>query len=160
MPPEQFIWITRWRDFQHYKPNPDRGPAWIKTHTAQLADDRYLQLTDRQRALLHDLRMMFATFRGRLVYDRRMITRQRNVQTRDDDIKALTNAGLVDICSRYVLELRLEHFYTGSIPELEVEKEEDKPPYPNPVVDVDLADAEERKRVLTGEGILHDLNTL
>jgi hypothetical protein len=108
VPPDLFIWIPRWRDFQHYKPDPERGPAWIKTHTAQLADDGYLELTDRQRSLLHDLRMMFATFRGRLAYDRRRIARQRNLQTRDDDVKALVDAGLLQLVSRATLEQSLD----------------------------------------------------
>lgn len=34
---------------------------------------------------------------------------------------------------------------------------EDKTPYPNPVVDVDLVDHEERQRILTGEGVLNSL---
>jgi hypothetical protein len=156
MTDEQYVWIPRWRDFQHYKPNPDRGPAWIKTHTAQLHDDRYLGLTDRQRSLLHDLRMMFATFRGRLGYDRRRITRQRNLQTRHDDVMALVHAGLIDICSREALELRLEEFYGGSSLEVEQEEEEEKKPPTQPVQVDDARDPEPdvdpdfRQAVLTG----------
>lgn len=129
--PELWIWVSKWATFQHYKPDPERGPAWIKTHTAQLADDRYLQLTDRQRSLLHDLRMMFATFRGRLAYDRRMIARQRNLQTRDEDLKSLVSAGLIVILSRESLERNLEQFYSRSRAEVEVE-EEKNPSLPQP----------------------------
>ena len=41
---ELWIWVTRWDDFQHYTPEPDRAPAWIKSYTKQLDDDRYLSL--------------------------------------------------------------------------------------------------------------------
>ena len=93
MSDDRYVWITRWEDFQHYEPRRDRGPAWIKDHTAQLSDERYLRLTDRQRALLQDLRRGFAMTRGRLPDDCRMITRQRNSQTRRSDLDALNDAG-------------------------------------------------------------------
>lgn len=127
---ESWIWIRRWNDFQHYKPNPERGPAWIKNHTAQMHDERYLDLTDRQRSLLHDLRMMFATFRGRLSHDLAMISRQRNRQTRHEDVKALVDAGYITILSREGLDRALDNFYKRSRAEVEVEKEEEKPPTP------------------------------
>lgn len=129
--PVQYIWIVRWRDFQHYKPNRDRGPAWIKTHTAQLHDERYLRLTNRQRGLLHDLRMVFATTRGRLPLDAPMIARARHCHTRDDDLAALNHAGLIEFVSRATLDQRLRHLYRSSIPEKELEKEQKKNP-PNP----------------------------
>ena len=136
MPPKTYIWISRWEDFQHYRPRRDRGPAWIKTHTSQLSDSRYLELTDRQRSLLHDLRMMFATFRGRLTHDCAMLARQRNAQTRRDDVEALVHAGHIEVVSREVLEKRLEHFFKSRSPEVEVEEEKEKeePTHPNPIV--------------------------
>jgi len=130
---DRYIWISRWPDFQHYKPNPARGPAWIKQHTAQLSDTRYLSLDNRQRALMHDLRMLFATFRARLTHDRRMIGQLRNAETRHADLQRLVDAGLIQIISRETLEQRLELFYRRSRAEVEVEKEEDKnPPLPQP----------------------------
>ena len=125
-----YIWIPRWRDFQHYKPDPERGPAWIKTHTAQLNDDRYLDLTDRQRALLHDLRMMFATFRGRLRHDAPTIARHRNTQTRHADLVSLNHAGLIEVISRETLEQRLDQLYSRSRAEVEVEVEKKNPSLP------------------------------
>lgn len=122
---EDFIWLSRWETFQHYKPDPERGPKWIKTHTAQLADSRYLDLTDRQRALLHDLRMMFATFRGRVPCDAPMIARHRGRHTRDVDLDSLNHAGLVEFVSRATLERRLEQLYSRSRAEVEVEKEKE-----------------------------------
>ena len=130
---DQYVWISRWSDFQHYRPNPERGPAWIKQHTSQLSDDRYLSLTDRQRSLLHDLRMVFSAFRGRLPRNTLTIARQRHRQTFRSDIDALEQAGLIQIISRETLEQRLDLFYRRSRVEVEVEKEEDKnPPLPQP----------------------------
>jgi hypothetical protein len=138
--PELWIWVNRWPEFQHYKPDPERGPAWIKTHTAQLSDDRYLKLTDRQRALLHDLRMLFATFRGRLAYDRAMIARQRNLQTRDEDLNTLIQAGLLVILSRASLDHALEQFYSNSRAEKKKRREElDIEPNPPQPVQIHVA---------------------
>lgn len=126
MTDEVYIWIAKWKQFQHYKPDPERGPKWIKDYTAQLDDTRYLDLTDRQRALLRDIRDVFATYRGRLPYDTRTITRERHSQTRDADLKALNHAGFLDIISRETLEQRLEEFYSGSSAEVEVEVEKEQ----------------------------------
>jgi hypothetical protein len=153
-----FIWISRWREFQHYKPDPSRGPAWIKSHTSQLSDDRYLNLTARQRALLHDLRHMFATFRLRLGYDKRMITRQRNAQTFHTDIEALVDAGLLELVSRATLEQRLEELYSRPRAEVEVEKRREEP---TPTLPVDVTDSDIAKAVRNGTLIaVKDINSL
>lgn len=130
----QWIWICRWEDFQHYPPDRDRGPAWIKQHTPQLADERYTDLPPRARALLHDLRMAFATARGQLSDNTRTLSRRVFGQVRRDDLDLLAGAGLIEICSRATLEQRLEAFYTSRAParsqdlEKEVEEEETKSP--------------------------------
>lgn len=137
--PERWIWIARWEEFQHYTPSRERGPAWIKDYTAQLADERYLRLSDRSRALLRDLRDIFATMRGRLPDDSRMITRLRHSQTRRDDLTSLNDAGFIAILSREDLEVALEKFYTSRAParsqekEVEEEREQTEPePAPEP----------------------------
>ena len=122
--PAKYILISRWREFQHYKPNRDRGPAWIKDYTAQLNDARYWQLTDRQRALLRDLRDVFAMTRACLPHDAAMVARARHSQTRHSDLKALNRAGFIEVISRATLEQRLEELYNNST--LEVDKERDK----------------------------------
>lgn len=109
---DQWIWIAKWDEFQHYKPEPHKPPAWIKDYTKQLRDDRYLALTDRQRALLRDLRDVFAVTFGRVPRDTRAVSRHRHSQTLNSDIDALNHAGFIDIISREVLEQRLEHFYS------------------------------------------------
>jgi hypothetical protein len=110
----KYIWVTRWEEFQHYKPDPKRGPAWIKAYTAQLHDDRYLGLTDRQRSLLHDLRLIFAVTRGRLPRSEAVIARHRHRQTFRSDLEALNRAGLIEFVSRAGLEQRLETLYSRS----------------------------------------------
>ena len=126
---DEYVWITRWEEFQHYAPRRDRGPAWIKDHTAQLDDERYLDLTDRQRALLGDIRRVFAMTRGRLSRDTRTISRHRHAQTRDADLVALNHAGFIEFVSREALDHRLEKFYASRAParsqEAEAEAEED-----------------------------------
>ena len=120
-----YIWISRWEEFQHYKPERDRGPAWIKSYTKQMLDDRYLRLTDRQRALLRDIRDVFAMTAGRLPRDTRTISRHRHQQTRDADLQALNRAGLIEFCSREGLEHRLEILYDSRAPARSSEEEEE-----------------------------------
>ncbi len=126
-----YIWIVRWGDFQHYKPERDRAPAWLKTYTKELDDERYLRLTTHQRALLHDLRRAFARTHGRLARDSRQLTHRFHVRVTSAQLEALNHAGFIDFCSREVLEHRLELLYTSRArdrahhPEVEEEKEQE-----------------------------------
>lgn len=123
---DMYVWITRWDEFQHYKPERDRAPAWIKDYTKQMNDDRYLRLTDRQRALLRDLRDVFAVTFARLPRDTRVISRHRHRQTFRSDLDALEQAGLIEQISRETLERRLEKLYTSRAPARSKEKEEEE----------------------------------
>ncbi len=118
-----YIWVNRWDEFQSFQKKRGKpwAPPWIKTYTAQLVDNRYLDLTDRQRALLHDLRMIFAMTSGRLRYDTRTISFHRHRRTCDADLEALNHAGLISFCSGTVLEQRRNMFWNRSNPEVEVE---------------------------------------
>lgn len=126
---DDYIWISRWDEFQHYPPQRDRGPAWIKSYAAQLDDEAYWRLSNRQRALLHDLRLMFATMRSRLPHDRRMIESRRLAETRQADLDALNDAGFIRVVSREGLEECLEVLYASRAParspEEDVEEETD-----------------------------------
>jgi hypothetical protein len=112
----KWLWITRWDEFQHYPPEPDRGPSWIKDYTKQLRDVRYLNLSDRQRALLSDLRRVFAVMFPWVPRDVAVIARQRGRQTFRADLEALNKAGFIEFCSRPTLERRLEEFYASRAP--------------------------------------------
>jgi hypothetical protein len=125
-----YIWVTRWDDFQTYQKKRGRpwAPPWIRNYTAQLSDARYLDLTDRQRALLHDLRMVFAMTRGQLRHDAATIARYRHRQTRDEDLVALNHAGFIEVCSGTVLERKLNMFRNRSVLEVEEKRKEPIPP--------------------------------
>jgi len=116
VPDRDWIWISRWQDFQHYQPERDRPPAWIKTYPKQLDDWRYLQLTNRQRALLADLRQMFATSQAQLRHDRGTIEARRQAETRHADLEALNHAGFIEFLSRDALDAALEKLYASRAP--------------------------------------------
>jgi hypothetical protein len=113
---DEWIWISRWEDFQHYPVERDRAPAWIKAYNKQLDDWRYLQLSNRQRALLADLRHIFSTTHAQLKHDASMIGARRHAETRHADLEALNHAGLIQFISRATLESRLEQLYASRAP--------------------------------------------
>jgi hypothetical protein len=113
MSDQTFIWITRWEDFQHYAPERDRAPGWIKAYTKQLSDDRYLNLTSAQRALLHDLRCEFARAHGELTNDTRRIAQRIGLRVTNGNLEALNHAGFIEFLSREALDLALDKFYAS-----------------------------------------------
>lgn len=116
MSDDLYIWITRWEDFQHYRPERDRAPAWIKTYTKQLDDWRYLQLTGPQRGLLQDLRMCFARTHGELPNNTQFLSKVTSQKVRKDTLASLNQAGFIDFISRATLDQRLDLLYTNSSP--------------------------------------------
>lgn len=118
---ERWIWIAKWEEFQHYRPERDRPPAWLKDYTKQLRDERYLSLTDRQRALLGDVRRVFAAAFGRVPDDTRALTRHRHSHTLRSDLDALNHAGFIEYVSRGVLDSRLEALYDKNKKEKKIE---------------------------------------
>lgn len=113
---QEFVWITRWPDFQHYKPERDRAPAWIKCYTRQLDDSRYLDLSTHARGLLHDLRMAFARAHGELPKNTRQLSHRVHSRVTTAQLEALNHAGFIEFVSREVLEHRLELLYSASSP--------------------------------------------
>lgn len=111
-----YIWISRWEDFQHYKPERDRAPAWVKMYTKQLDDDRYLDLNPTQRGLLADLRLEFSRARAELRLNRRRLTLRLGMTVYQRDIDRLNHAGFIDLISRETLEQRLDLLYRNSSP--------------------------------------------
>lgn len=114
MSDERYIWISRWEVFQHYQPERDRAPAWIKTYGKQLDDDRYLDLNLTQRGLLADLRLEFSRARAELRLDRRRLSIRLGATVYLKDLESLNHAGLIDFVSREALDQRLEQLYSGS----------------------------------------------
>jgi hypothetical protein len=110
----KYIWVTRWEEFQHYRPDPKRGPAWIKAYTAQLDDERYLALNDKQRCVLHELRIAFANTRGKLPKDTRFLSRMLAQRVTEPTLQRLNQAGFIEFVSRPSLERRLDLLYSRS----------------------------------------------
>jgi hypothetical protein len=123
-PTNQWIWISRWREFQHYRPRPERGPAWIKDYAAQLDDWRYLELTPTQRALLTDLRRMFSAGRAQLKRSTSAIGARLQMTVYHKDLEALNHAGFIEFISRETLEKRLEELYSNSRAEVDKDLKE------------------------------------
>jgi hypothetical protein len=126
---ERYIWISRWETFQHYKPERDRAPAWIKTYTKQLDDERYLDLTWPQRAILHDLRSAFSRTFGRLPSAPRAVSQRVGGRVTSAQLKVLSDAGFIEFVSREVLDQRLEQLYSyarGPRARIEVEVEKER----------------------------------
>ena len=117
MPSEKtWLWVVRWDEFQHYKPERDHGPAWIKSYSRQLDDDRFLDLSLALRGLLESLRLALGRAGGRLPNDTQSISRRIGAKVRREQIEALCDAGLIEVCSRATLEQRLEQFYASRAP--------------------------------------------
>lgn len=144
---DEWIWICRWEDFQHYAAERDRGPAWIKQYTKQLDDDRYTDLPPRARSLLHDLRMAFArcSYRVRIsggprAHRERTVsgTLSQRVMQRvyTSDLELLNRAGFIEFISREVLEKRLDQLYASRAPahsrRQQQKKTAEKPEPPKP----------------------------
>ena len=134
-----YIWIVRWDDFQHYAPERDRAPAWIKAYTKQHDEDGYRALTAPQRAVLHDLRIAFARARGRLTRDTRALSQRIALRVTNATLETLNHEGFIEFLSRADLDQRLELFYTSRArapahqEEVEVEREvEREQPEPEP----------------------------
>jgi hypothetical protein len=128
MSDDQYIWIVRWGDFQHYTPERGRGPAWIKQHTAQLSDDRYLALSSKSRSVLNDLRMVFATMRQRVPNDTRTISGLLAQRVTNVTLELLRDAGFIEFLSRAELDERVEALYSRSrSKEVEVEPPQTPP---------------------------------
>ena len=134
MPGVRYLWIARWREFQHYKPEPGRVPFWIKDYMKQLDADRYRSLTLAQRGLLASLRQAFSKAEAKLTCDRSKLSARLGATVYQRDLDALNHAGYIEVISRATLDRRLEEVYSCSRPEKEKEKEKEKDP-PLPPVD-------------------------
>lgn len=156
-----WIWISRWQEFQHYKHDRGKVPAWIKQYTRQLDDDRYLDLAAGERALLSDLRAEFARARSELKADRKRLSNRIGTTVYQRQLDRLVDAGFIEIISRDVLEKRLEHLYGGSSPEVEEEEEgdrEEEKPFPTQPVDLhDAPDQDDIDFVRNGRNALTDV---
>jgi len=158
-----YIWVNRWDEFQAYQEKRGKKwvPPWIRAYPRQLDDDRYYRLTDAQKLLLHELRLVFASASLQVPFDTRWLCRRlgRRVTTRT--VEALNHAGLITICSRTVLERFQDAFWNGSTLEVEVEEEQEPVPVPEPEVEVPSTDIDFGPNGAgTGDGDLERLDPL
>jgi len=141
-----YIWVNRWDEFQTYQEKRGKKwvPPWIKTYPRQLDDERYYKLTDAQKLLLHELRLVFSSASLWVPFDTSWLCRKLGRKVRKDSIEALNHAGLITICSRTVLERFQDAFWNGSTLEVEVdleveEEQTDRPNLTTPNGDIDFS---------------------
>lgn len=106
MTDDRWIVIPRWDEFQHYK---NREPIWIKTFVRQLHDDNYMDLSQSQRGLLHDLRIMFAQSNGQLSEaraKRRLCGSDAEARWWRSNLEAIEQAGLLELAASRPLPQR------------------------------------------------------
>ena len=129
-----WISVRNWRRFQHYDP-AKRQPPWIKCYTELMSSDEYLALHAGPRAVLHGIWLEYASSQCQLRFDTVSLTRRLNLRVTSQHLEALTDAGFITkVASKTLAEGY--HDASARAHDVEVEKEEDKPPYPNPAVDV------------------------
>lgn len=99
----KYFRIRNWPKFQGYK---RRGPEWIKDYVAQLDDEDYTSLTLNQRAVLRDLRLLYAR-RGRpMPWDSAWIGGQLSADCRATGValKALLSKKFIELCPETVAQ--------------------------------------------------------
>lgn len=93
----RWIVIPRWDEFQHPDVLRSNTPPWIKNWTRLLHDDAYLGLTDLQRAILHGLWLLYAATRRQVPLSTRSLSRQLNLRVSSVQLKALNDAGFIQL---------------------------------------------------------------
>jgi hypothetical protein len=118
-----WISVRNWRKFQHYDP-AKRAPKWIKVYAELMSDDAFLQLTLPQRGILVSIWLEYASARCALRGETASLSRRIGGRVTSAQLKALTDAGFIDI----VASKTLADGYQDASPEVEVEVEEEKNP--------------------------------
>jgi hypothetical protein len=99
---ERDIVIPKWGELQHYK--KQTRPPWIKAYTKLLHDDRYLSLTETQRAVLHGLWLLYAASGRKVPENTSKLSRALSLRVTKPTLKALEQAGFIRFRSRVGLE--------------------------------------------------------
>lgn len=113
---EGWIVIPNWDKFQHYK---DRRPPWIKTYVDLLHRDEYLDLTPRRRSILHDLWITYAERDGLVRHRTATLSRLFGHRVMSADLKALNQAGFIEIVASKPQPQRQRHIHKELAHELE-----------------------------------------
>lgn len=142
MLPDEFIWITRWDEFQTFQKKRGKpwAPPWVKLYTRILDEPAYLDLSPETRSLLVGLWALFGRSRGTVAKDTRRLSQQLHQRVTKAQLDSLNHAGWLTFCSGTVLEQKRNAFWNSSALEVDVEEDKDKTRNPNPGVDDDDAD--------------------
>lgn len=121
----RWIIIPGWDKFQHYR---DRRPVWIKNYLDQHDRDEYLELPAGTRALLHDLRLMYARRRGQIRLDTRWLSGELHVRVTTQQLEALNHAGFISFSASKPVPIRYESgpSLARAREETEAEREKDQ----------------------------------
>lgn len=134
MTEERYIVVRNWEKFQNadvWKKSGGR-PPWIKTYTALLHDDAYIELTPHQRAVLHGLWLAYASSACQLRLGTRSLTRRLGLRVSSQQLEALNRAGFIEFSSRAPREDALEPFAPRG-----EESREELPPHQRQLQDVE-----------------------
>ncbi|CAN5777571.1 hypothetical protein BH20ACT14_BH20ACT14_01710 [soil metagenome] len=137
MTEDLYIVVRNWEKFQNadvWKKSGGR-PPWIKTYTALLHDDAYIELTPHQRAVLHGLWLAYASSARQLRLNTRSLSRRLGLRVSSQQLEALKYAGFIEFSSRSPLDAPLERFAPRG-----EESREELPAHP-PVLQQDVARA-------------------
>jgi hypothetical protein len=132
MAEHQWIWVSRWEDFQHYQHSDGKVPAWTKSYTQLVNDEAYLNLSSHLRAVLHGVWLSFASARCHLGAETSSLSSRLRLRVMTRDIYSLCDAGFIQVCSREALD-ELYSAYRATLasraparsPELDKEVEEE-----------------------------------
>lgn len=98
-----WIVVRNWTRFQHYH---DRDPIFIKNYISLLSNDDYLSLSGHQRSILHGVWLAYASTNCQLRADTGSLTRRLALRVSSAQLKALANAGFIELSASKPLALR------------------------------------------------------
>ena len=88
----EFISVTKWDDFQHYK---ERNPPWIKFYTTILNDYDIARLPDASKAHLFAIFLLASLYNNAIPADGDFIKSKINA-TEDIDLNILLATGIIE----------------------------------------------------------------
>lgn len=97
--PERWIVIDRWDEFQHPDAMRSAVPPWIKTYTALLASDEFLELSFHLRGVLLGLWLEYASSGGQIRVSPGSLHRRLGHRVWSRDLAALNHAGFIQFAA-------------------------------------------------------------
>ena len=93
-----FIRVLDYDGLQHYKPQPNRSPVWIKLYLSILDDYRFHRLTDTAKLDLLLLQLLASTCQNKIKFDRLWIKGRLSLKHKLN-IEKLQDAGFIEVFS-------------------------------------------------------------